>query len=119
MIQPETLKSLNYFIDEDMETHKDNLDEGGISAQLESYNKGYINALEYVRHLINQPWMEDNSTENKESLSERGEKMKSRLEQIETANEVLNHNNPAWKDEIYWLISQTKKLEEYEKQQTK
>lgn len=41
--------------------------------------------------------------------------MKSRLDKIKQANDVLNSNNPAWKEEIDWLIKQAGKTERYEK----
>lgn len=42
--------------------------------------------------------------------------MKSRLEKIKDANEVLNYNNPAWKEEVGWVINEAEKVEKYKKQ---
>jgi hypothetical protein len=41
--------------------------------------------------------------------------MKTRLEKIKDANEVLNHNNPAWKEELDWVIKQAEETEQLRK----
>lgn len=38
--------------------------------------------------------------------------MEPRLEKIKSINEVLNHSNPTWKEEIDWLIKQVENLHE-------
>lgn len=40
--------------------------------------------------------------------------MKSRLEKIKDTNEVLNYNNPAWKEELDWVIKEAEKVEKLE-----
>lgn len=59
MIQSETLEALNYFLDEDIQSHKDNIAEENNSKELNGYYKGFINGLEYAKHLINQNWKHD------------------------------------------------------------
>ena len=59
MIQSKTLEALNYFLDEDIHSHKDNIAEDNNSKELNVYYKGYIDGLEYAKHLINQNWKHD------------------------------------------------------------
>ena len=37
--------------------------------------------------------------------------MNERLEEIKEMNGVINHKNPAWQEEIDWLINRVEKLE--------
>ena len=41
--------------------------------------------------------------------------MSERLEKIKEINGVVNHKNPAWREEIDWLINRAEKLEKENK----
>ena len=41
--------------------------------------------------------------------------MNERLEKIKEINSVVNHKNPAWKEEIDWLINRVEELEKENK----
>ncbi|MFD1350169.1 hypothetical protein [Oceanobacillus caeni] len=41
--------------------------------------------------------------------------MNERLEEIKEMNGVINHKNPAWQEEIDWLISRVEELEKHKK----
>ena len=58
MIQPKTLKAINYFIDEDIESREEDLKE--VKSQRENdYCKGYLDALKTTRDLVNEGWKKE------------------------------------------------------------
>lgn len=83
MIRPKTFGDLSYCINEYLQLHNVNIAEGSNSKELYEYHKGYINALEYAKHLVNQNWIDDEANYYKNKLEEANLTIEKQQKEIE------------------------------------